>query len=95
MIDRLAEDHDHSRRPAEGIAAIPGCLVPVPARPNIVMFSVHPAVLSPAAFVERLGREGVAMLELGGGRIRAVTHYGITAADIDSTLAAIVRVLTA
>lgn len=95
MVGRLAEDHANAKRLADGIAALPGCAVPVPVRTNIVMFTVEPAVSSPATFVGRLGREGVGMLELGGGLIRAVTHHGITAAEIDRAIHAIRRVLSA
>ena len=38
-------------------------------------------------FLDALEREGVQMIDYpGGDRIRAVTHYGIEAADIDAAI---------
>jgi threonine aldolase len=41
-----------------------------------------------AAFLAALKSRGVLMVEYNRGTIRAVTHYGITSADIESVLAA-------
>ena len=43
--------------------------------------------------VNKLEKQGVRMLPVGAGRIRAVTHYHITSDDIDYTLAAFSKVL--
>ena len=43
--------------------------------------------------VKMLEDEGVRMLPVGIGRIRAVTHYHITAEDIDFTLGVCSKVL--
>jgi threonine aldolase len=43
--------------------------------------------------VDRLEVQGVRMLPVGPGRIRAVTHYHITPDDIDYTLGAFSNVL--
>jgi threonine aldolase len=96
MIDRLAEDHANARRLAEGLAGIDGIsspgwiaqptdgpLDPGRVATNFVFFKVRG---SAAAFVEALGSRGVLMLEYSHGWVRAVTHYGITAADIDRTI---------
>jgi hypothetical protein len=45
-------------------------------------------------FLEALEREGVAMIDYpGGDRIRAVTHYGISADDVDTAIDATRRAL--
>jgi threonine aldolase len=44
--------------------------------------------------VNKLAEQGVRMLPVGPGRIRAVTHYHITSDDIDFALAAFSKVLT-
>jgi threonine aldolase len=41
-----------------------------------------------AAFLEALRSRGVLMVEYSRGTVRAVTHYGVTAADIERVLAA-------
>jgi threonine aldolase len=90
MIERLAEDHVNARRLAEGIADMPGIvgLDPERVRTNFVFIDLERPDARPA-FMEALRSEGVMMIEYpGSSRIRAVTHYGIEAADIETTIAA-------
>ena len=91
MIDRLAEDHANAKRLAEGLAALPGLSInPADVQTNLVFVDLDPAMFSGDEFSTRLAAEGV--LVGGGQRPRFVTHYGITADDIDFALAAIGRV---
>ena len=53
---------------------------------NIVYFELSREDMTVEKLVEILGDEGVRMLPVGVGRIRAVTHYHITAEDIDYAL---------
>ena len=98
MIERLAEDHANARRLAEGLASLdgvgspggsaqpaPGPLDPSRARTNFVVFRVD---RDRAAFLDGLRARGVLMTEYPHGQIRAVTHYGITAADIEIAISA-------
>ncbi|MFL5778779.1 MAG: GntG family PLP-dependent aldolase [Chloroflexota bacterium] len=93
MIDRLAEDHANARRLAEGLAGLdgvvsaggtaqpmPGPLDPARVRTNFVVFKVE---RDRAAFLEALRARDVLMVEYPHGQVRAVTHYGVTAADVD------------
>lgn len=94
MVDRLAEDHSNARRLAQGLAELPGVSIdPERVKTNIVIFEFDHPKLTPQEFCARLAEEGVLMLPIEGKRIRAVTHYGITAADIDQALAAMRKVL--
>jgi threonine aldolase len=94
MVDRLAEDHANARRLAEGLAGLPGlALDPARYPTNIVYFDVAKPGLSAAELVARLQAEGVRMLAAGPRTIRAVTHYEVTATDIDTALAAMARVM--
>jgi threonine aldolase len=94
MVDRLAEDHANARRLAEGLAGLSGlALDPGRYRTNIVYFDVVKPGLSAAELVARLQAEGVRMLAAGPRTIRAVTHYEVTAKDIDAALAAMARVM--
>ena len=93
MVDRLAEDHEHARRLAAGLATIPGLSIdPDEVESNLVFADVDPDVMSGREIMERAAAEGV---KFGGkgDRIRLVPHYGITADDIDYALAAIERVM--
>jgi len=96
MIERLAEDHANARRLAEGLAGMagvrspggiaqpdPGRLDPGRVRTNFVVFKVD---RDRAAFLGALAARGVLMVEYPYGQIRAVTHYGIEADDIEATL---------
>jgi threonine aldolase len=91
MVERMAEDHANARRFAEGLAAFPFIDVDLSrVQTNFVMFRV----LGPeadwqarrAAFVKALWERGVLTFAHVGEMIRAVTHYGLTADDIDHAL---------
>lgn len=86
MVDRLAEDHANARRLAEGLAQMPAYHVDLQrVYTNIVYFDVvdgRPA----EAVVEEAKQRGVLVLAVGPQRIRAVTHYGIEASDIEEAL---------
>jgi threonine aldolase len=97
MIDRLAEDHHNARRLADGLVDLPGvsALDPACVRTNFVFFELTRADLR-GAFLAALAEEGVLMIEYPHThRVRAVTHYGIDAADIDVTIAAAHKALVA
>ncbi len=97
MIERLGDDHRNARTLAEGLAALPGIsgLDPARVRTNFVIFRVEPHgdhstarrdTAGRAAFLDALARDGVLMVEYPHGQVRAVTHYGVEAADIERVL---------
>jgi threonine aldolase len=96
MIERLADDHVNARRLADGIAGMPGIVELDPSRvlTDFVFFELtRPELRLP--FIAALEREGVLMIDYpGNDRIRAVTHYGISADDIDQAIGAVRRALT-
>ena len=98
MIERLAEDHANARRLAEALAGFdgivsaggttqpaPGPLDPARVRTNFVIFRVE---RDRAAFLAALRARDVEMVEYPHGQVRAVTHYGVTAADIETVITA-------
>ena len=98
MIDRLAEDHANARRLAEALAGMdgivsaggttqptPGPLDPARVRTNFVLFKVE---RDRAAFLAALRARDVEMVEYPHGQVRAVTHYGVTSADIETAIVA-------
>lgn len=89
MRDRLAEDHANAQRLAEGLTAL-GYRILHPVETNIVIFE-QPDETDPAARAARWRAEGVLINPIGGRRYRAVTHYGITEADIEQALDVIQR----
>ncbi|MHC4567077.1 MAG: low-specificity L-threonine aldolase [Planctomycetota bacterium] len=90
MTARLTEDHANAKRLAEGIAEIEGLAVELErVQTNIVFFDLVGETLSPEQIVSQLADEGIKILQTGPSRLRAVTHHGISAEDIDVTLAAL------
>ncbi len=88
-VERLAEDHSHARRLAEGLAGLPGVRVdPDAVQTNIVYFDVAGDA---AAFCGRLAGEGVLMLALGRRTVRAVTHLNVNLGNIERAIRAIHR----
>jgi threonine aldolase len=99
MIDRLAEDHANARRLADALSAMDGIVAaggtaqpgsgpldPARVRTNFVLFRVE---RDRAAFLAALRARDVEMVEYPHGQVRAVTHYGVTAEDIDATIVAV------
>lgn len=83
MVDRLEEDHRTAGILAQGLAELPGMQLDLDTvQTNIVIFG--PRTLPPEgpSFVSELVRAGVQIGDIGGGRFRAVTHYGISVEDI-------------
>ncbi len=103
-VGRLTEDHANARRLAEGLAEFPGVrspggiaqpdadgpLDPGRAVTNFVLFRVE---RDRSAFLAALERRGVLMVPYAHGQIRAVTHLGVTADDIDRVVAATAEAL--
>jgi threonine aldolase len=95
MVDRLADDHAHARRLAEGLAAIPQIAIsPEHVQTNIVVCSLRHPDWTPQAFIAALREQGVLISGFGDHRLRLVTHYGIERDDIDRTLLAAARVFS-
>ena len=98
MIERLAEDHANARRLAEGLAELGGIVAaggtaqpgsgpldPARVQTNFVIFKVE---RDRAAFLAALRARDVEMVEYPHGRVRAVTHYGVTATEIETVIRA-------
>jgi threonine aldolase len=100
MVDRLVEDHGTSKQLALGLADYPQIDINVDrVKTNMVMFSVgnskHEAMgeKETMQFLSKAREHGVLMGHIGQGKIRAVTHYGINATDINTALIGIRRAL--
>lgn len=94
MVERLAEDHANARCLAEGIAGIAG-IATEPARvmTNILYIDLTDRRFSDEEFLKRLAARGVRLSHTGPARFRMLTHYGITAGDIDAALTALREVM--
>jgi threonine aldolase len=95
MVDRLAEDHANARKLAFGLAEMPGItLDPSTVQTNIIFFDLDPRIDVPG-FLAGLSERGVKAGASAPHRIRVVTHYGISSADIDAALLAVRQTLSA
>lgn len=89
MIDRLAEDHQNARALAQGLTLVAGINVrPVAQRTNMVHFDVDGDDASAVRFGKAMKDRGVSISARESTSFRAVTHYGISRADIDRTVSA-------
>jgi threonine aldolase len=94
MVDRLAEDHENARRLAEGIARTPGLSIELNRiQTNIVYFNMTDDRFTAETLARQLADRGIKILQVGPKRLRAVTHYGINAEDIDLALTALSEVM--
>jgi threonine aldolase len=94
MIERVAEDHANARLLAGELAKMDGIeLDPTTIQTNIVYFGLQAGKLTPAQLSGGLAEQGVLINPVGGLRLRAVTHYHISASDIERTLEAVESLL--
>ncbi len=97
MVERLAEDHVNAKKLANGLAAIPGITIaPETIETNILFFGVRgedgqAGDVTP--LVTAAAQAGVLLSGGDDGRIRAVTHYGISEADIERSLAVLAEAM--
>ena len=82
------------RRLAGGMAELPSLVVdPSGVKTNIIIFGVQAMDGSASRLVRALRERGVLMGATGPSHVRAVTHYGIEAADIEATLSVMAGLL--
>lgn len=94
MRGRISEDHENARRLANGIAAIDARLVNIGyVQTNIVNVDFSHSDKPLAYIVSELARRGVKIKPLGAAHCRMVTHYGLSAEDIDFAIEAMREVL--
>jgi threonine aldolase len=88
QIERLDEDHRHARRLAEGLREVPAIRLEAERPPsNMVYFQLQPPHTS-AALIAALRAQGIL---IGGEsrRFRLVTHYWISADDVERVIQAL------
>jgi threonine aldolase len=96
----MAEDHALCKQLAHGMADYPQIEIDADrVVTNILIFRVRNSRQEPLteteteSFLEKAREHGVLMGQMGGGIVRAVTHYGIEESHINAALIAIRRAL--
>lgn len=94
-VERLAEDHEHAKLLAHGLAALPGiALNPDEVETNIVIFDLADSGMTAPQFADRVLHEhGVRFSVVGRTTLRAVTHLDVSRQDIELAIAAVAEVL--
>jgi len=93
-IDRLAEDHEHARQLAAGIAdAAPGVVDPDTVETNMVMLELGEPMPDAARLSQACADDGVLVSSVAPRRVRLVTHLDIDSAGTDRALDVIRRAL--
>jgi threonine aldolase len=92
--ERLAEDHEHARMLAQGIANLPGISLDVSTvETNIVRFGV--TSMPAGDFVEKLYEKGLYVLPSGADGVRAIPYLDISRAQIQEAIGIISSVCEA
>jgi threonine aldolase len=84
-VERLKEDHLRARTLAQALSELSYVGYIRPVQTNIVIFDLNPP-LTPAIFLEYLGKNGVAASAFGPQTIRFVTHLDVSSEMIDKTV---------
>jgi threonine aldolase len=96
MVDRLAGDHANARHLAAGLARIPGIEIDLSTvQTNTVVFRVADERFTCESFIASARERGIHLCEFKFGRVRAVVHHGVTAAQIDQALAILAELVVA
>jgi threonine aldolase len=95
-IERLADDHEHAKRLAAGIAdAAPGVVDGAEVETNMVMLDLSQTKPDAAALAAACAAEGVLVSSIAPRRVRLVTHLDVDGDGTDRALDVIRRALTA
>jgi len=81
MVNRLAEDHETAKLLAERLSKVEGVEVQEP-ETNILFINISGTGKKPKWLVQELKKKNIIIRSGLDGRIRLVTHYGITKEDI-------------
>ncbi len=93
-ISRLAEDHAHAYRLAEALAELDTVEIDLEEiHSNMIFFSLRDGI-DPFEAVDRLAEEGVRMIAMKPGVIRAVTHLDVSTEQVDRAIDICRKVLT-
>jgi threonine aldolase len=95
MVDRLAEDHANARLLAEALNDLPEIQIDVNSvQTNLVRCRLISDTLTDEDFIQGMKAQNILLGRIGNGNLRFVTHYGITKADIQTTVQSIQKVLS-
>jgi threonine aldolase len=87
MVSRLEEDHSNARLLADGLNNMEGLSIDMESvQTNIVVVDLSGTGMDAATFSAKAKNNGILVSIFGSHSIRFVTHYGIGADDIETTI---------
>ncbi len=93
MVQRLAEDHRIATQLAQGLAKISEVEIDLDGvQTNLVVFRQRR--MANGQFLDSMRNNGVLLGEIGHGKLRMVTHFGVSEADVDVALNAVREVMS-
>jgi threonine aldolase len=91
--DRLKYDHENAALFASGLQKIQGVEIVNQVVTNTILFRLTDTTFSEQKLIELLHKKGLNISDFGHGRLRAVTHLGITKDDVRTAVKIIASVL--
>jgi threonine aldolase len=76
-IDRLKQDHNKAKEIGEMLGALSQIKTVEPIETNIIIFELNPDV-NETVFVQKLAKNNIHIIGMGGGKLRIVTHLDYT-----------------
>jgi threonine aldolase len=88
MVDRLADDHQHAKKLAEGLVEIPGIRLSFGLPQTNMVFAelIEKVTKTGKQVVEELKKENILIGNVGPRNFRMVTHYWVDEMGIEKTL---------
>ncbi|MBP2634149.1 MAG: aromatic amino acid beta-eliminating lyase/threonine aldolase [Firmicutes bacterium] len=86
MVEQLYIDHENARLLADGLANMAIAFDADTVETNIVIIDTLPLGQTAAQLSHKLAEKGIKVSQFGEHKIRMVTHYGITADDVNYTI---------
>jgi len=84
MVDRLQEDHKNAKQLSSRLASVPGITVTSVVESNIFFLRLDPNCFDLPNLQQKLKEKGILILPASAsGRLRIVTHYQVTASDLE------------
>ena len=93
MPKRLAVDHGHAAILAKGLVKLGFAIDMSTVQTNIVITDTRPLALTAAEVIALLRGVGILVGAMGEHKVRFVTHFDVTRADVDETLRRIAAAL--
>ncbi|NND16251.1 MAG: threonine aldolase [Eudoraea sp.] len=87
-IDRLSEDHAKAGELGQVLSSKNCIKYVAPVETNILIFELDEEVMTTNVFVQKLKEEDIQIIEMGGGKLRMVTHLDYTDAMHEKVLSA-------